>query len=282
MESKIARIIDKNNETLNSLLFESDSIIKAIDSRTGQIEDRENRSKLQFKDVKARVNLNLHKFSDIIDYLVEFWGDLKDITGGAKYKETVKKLTSIKNEIQTKIKQFGALFINKHTTKIAGNYQIPRSIANESWLQISEEIRDNTQFQEVIENIEEYTKDYYNTLLDKELEKVKRDYPQLDEIILEDFKDKFLESQISFEDYFDSVKTKLETEKKRKKGPKTLEEEEYEEKLRKIQEDFDNYEAYMNADERTLRRMKRKGIYNLNTKKQKRRIRRPKNSDDEK
>ena len=161
---------------------------------------------------------------------------------------------------QNKLKQIGlSLIEKKETVRVLKTPSFIKSIPVGQWTDILDYLNTNSLFNSIVKDAKVFYKELLDNRLKEEVSKIPDD---VDQGLIEDFKEAFSENpRLTFDRFMREVKTKLtekELEKRKKLIEKTKEKEKLEELKKKQEDQREAYEEYLKYSEKEFERRRRK------------------------
>ncbi|MFX1273986.1 MAG: hypothetical protein ACFFBP_02215 [Promethearchaeota archaeon] len=232
----------KEESIIVSNIFENDDFIT-------QLEEVNEILSKSYQEIRQISSQNLNQFLFFQDLLIQ------------KYKEAFKDSLKAINLTQSYTKQLGLYLIeNRNISKNIETISFIPSLSLEEWLELLNSLKLNSIFLTGVNNIEKYFISIIESKLELELEKVPDD---IDTEIVNKFKETYLRSPISFEEFLYEIEKQLTAEelKKKRKIIEELKKKEVIEDMKKKQEDqfhSSTYQEYIRLSDEEFERRRRK------------------------
>jgi hypothetical protein len=283
IDSDLKKKIGENIEQFNSMLFSLDSSIKENSTEFSEL--KHNFPEDLFDETTKNINLGydtiindqMENIKGTISNIIDFWKKFRDFSLGLEYTELFHKIKSSKNLIMKNLKNYGLSFLdsNKSPVQVIKAVNPVKSIENLNWINICENLRKNQRFLELKDPLNNYIRNYLDKKFNEEIKNAKLKYGNLSKDDVTDYRNEFYKSRLNFDEFWIKNKKPSKMIENNSELPSIIDIANKKQTEKTI--GFDNYEAYLNSDDRQLARMKRAGIYNLEKKKN-RRVRKPKKS----
>ncbi|TFF98493.1 MAG: hypothetical protein EU547_01455 [Promethearchaeota archaeon] len=260
-----------NIDTIKSFFTSTDELqgkLANIESRTQKFSDQNITLKKEnidetLTDQFIEISQKIEKINDILINITQ-----ENLENLLSCKEILTKnyrkiyIDQLEQErlTQDKLKKIGlSLIERKETVKIISTPSFIKSLRVNQWTDILDYLNSNSLFTQLVKKVDEYYQDLLNNRLKGELSKIP---DNIDEMLIEDFKDAFMEDpKLTFNRFMREIKTKLtekELEKRKKLIDETKEKEKLEELKRKQEEQKKTYEEYLKYSEKEFERRRRK------------------------
>lgn len=286
LATEIIDFIKTQTKKMNQMQFALESNIQHLINLFQDLKDIDNNvdksNKLE-NEFGSLIKGNLSDFQSKISSAVGFWNSLEKITGTYQFDDVFKNLSNRIAKNKDCFVNIGRKYI-KRPSKPKGAIEPAKSISTQDWSKIATEISQNENIDNVLTKIQVYVSKLNAAILSQRINDLRNHINDITEEEIKNFRKRWLEEKLSVEQYISHLRNEREKQSpsKRIRRPSLQKKKLREERKQQLQ-NFDEYQAYLEADERTLNRMKRSGKYHLKKKKMKRRITKEKdqNGDDE-
>ena len=210
---------------------------------------------------------NLEQFVASCNILIDFWGDIHNLTGGLRFQEVIQTLVGSDKKLRVDLNKIGISLLRSNQAKPHSGTPPISSIQEESWLELVSLLRLDSKFIEAAKSVRSLQKKRDEIQTSQELQAIFSNYSSITPEDKDEFSKEYHKTRLSIEEFLKTkypeqhIAPSVKTKKTEKKDPKS---------------DFDNYSTYVEADERELARMKRTGNYSVRKRGKKRK--RPKSS----
>ncbi len=246
--SKYREILEFLNKNKLDLLILQDQITEK--SRSLLVND-------EIKEITSNLKKPIGNLEEIIqscDYLIDFWTIIHTMSGGLRVREVLNKLQNLKALFSTALKSIGLNFLRTNQARPISSIVPLRSIDEEFWSDLMTLLHSDQIYIRSAQKMRILQRNNLEQIVNDELKEILKPYPYLSEDDKNAYRNAYRETRISIDDYF---KTKSPDQKTTKKIiPKKPPSDEQ-------PSDFDDYQVYLQADERELARMKRTGEYSV-------------------
>jgi hypothetical protein len=199
-------------------------------------------------------NKNLNKFIASSNLLIDFWGNVHNLTGGLRFQEAIYTLLDSNKRLRIDLNEFGIFLLRSNQAKPHSVNPPILSLQEESWLELVSLLRLDLNFIKTAKSIRILQIEREKLQISQDLQNIFSIYTSLSSEDKEEYSAEYGKTRIPIDEF---LKTKYPNKEiSPSVNIKNAEQMEGD-------TDFDNYSAYLEADERELARMKRTGNYTV-------------------
>ena len=252
--NELKEIINLNLKNLNNVIF-------GIDTNQKLLKELLNDENLSSNNKSSIDKIFSEYFEDLklkIDTLTKFWKNTKTSIGGISLNAYIDRFNQNQSLFLNKMKKLGVFILSKKSSKPIGFLRVNKAITHKNWIKIAFDLKENEEFQKIKPQLNDIIIKIRNENFKKEIVKIKENYPEITNTVIEEYRENYLKSKQDFDEFWMDYSSKSEEKTEVITKKKTTHQ------TRRSQENsrnFDDYDAYLSASERDLARMKRKGIY---------------------
>jgi hypothetical protein len=198
----------------------------------------------------------------IYENYADFWEVIRNTVSGVQVKDIFTRILNSKKKISKNLSLIGINLLRSRISRPI-HVTIPTSISRTEWDDILDVLKQDENYQKIFHQIQDLFNQNLRNQTELELKKILNQHPTLTKEEKEEFRTQFRKTGLSIDQFF--------KKKKRNQGISTSSRKITTKEESKI--DFDGYQAYLEADERELARMKRTGDYSVRKRGKKRKRR---------
>lgn len=274
MSSELSRTVKQYIKELNQIQFNWGNNITRLQEKLENLAENDldnNKLQTSHEDLVEFTKEQLLLFDDKTSKFLAFWSKLDDLTGALRFDDCFGSLNLLDLNA-VKLRELGSTFL-KTPCKPKGEISPVKAIFSENWSEIAREAAGNNAIENIVNRVQEYISEVLESEVKNKIESLKTDIPDISMEEIDRFREKWIDKEITYDQYVSNLRRKKEEAQPRHSVRRpSLEKKKLRKEREKQLKSFDGYEAYMNADDRTLKRMKRSGKYHLKKKKMRRRI----------